>query len=617
MKRMLLFALCGLVFSAAATARPITVTGTVADTLGSPMPGVLVLVKHSEIRTATDPEGRYTIPAGERDTLLFRFLGFEERQIPVAGRTRIDIRMRPANEDINGVVVLSGDSGRIEVEYACSEEPVAIIGYGSAPRQGFVGAPDRWQSPNTEEYARYAENRFRSALDEPLSTFSLEADGASYANCRRMILAGKRPPADAVRIEEFVNYFSYDYPAPACCRPLSLTVDAGPCPWNPRHRLARIALRAREIPASELPPAHLVYLIDVSGSMRARLPLVQASMKMLTDNLRPEDRVSIVTYANGVTEVLTAVPGSERRRIKDAMDALVARGGTAGGAGLETAYEVAARNFIPGGNNRIVLCTDGDFNIGRSSDDQIESLIEERRKQTGVMLSVLGYGMGNYKDKKMQIIAEKGNGNYAYIDNMAEASKVLFHEFGSTVHTAAADVKMQVEFNPALVAAYRLVGYESRLLNKEDFNDDRRDAGEIGAGHSVTALYELIPVGVEEHAAGTVDALRYQSRSGTPVVTIPSPEMLAVKVRYKLPGASKSRLAELPLKDGGATELTGDFAFAAAVAMYAQLLKVSDFRGDADWDDVIALAERGIGNDPGGYRRAFVELVLTTKYLKQ
>ena len=614
MKRMLFYLICSLI-PFAATAGPIEVAGTVADSLGTPIPGALVLVKNGPGRATTDRAGRYAIPAELSDTLVFRFLGFEERQIPVAGRKRIDVRMEPSREAIDNVVVTAGDSDRIEVEFADFEEPVAIVGYGAASRQAFVGSAG-WQDPNSEECAHYAENRFRSALDEPLSTFALEADGASYANCRRMILAGRRPSADAVRIEEFVNYFPYDYPAPEGCRPLSLTVDAGPCPWNPAHRLARIALRAREIPSAELPPAHLVCLIDVSGSMRRQMPLVKASMKMLADNLRPADRVSIVTYANGVKEVLTAVPGSERRRIKDAVDALEAWGGTAGGAGLEMAYEAAVRHFIPGGNNRIVLCTDGDFNIGRSSDEAIEELIEQRRKETGVQLSVLGYGMGNYKDKKMQLIAEKGNGNYAYIDDLREASKVLFHEFGSTVHTAAADVKMQVEFNPALVASYRLVGYESRLLNNEDFNDDRKDAGEIGAGHSVTALYEIIPVGAEEHPAGTVDALRYQSRSGTPVVTIPSAEMLAVKVRYKLPGEERSRLMEEPLRDDGAAELTGDFAFAAAVAMYAQLLKVSDFRGDATWDDVIALAERGIGEDPGGYRRAFVDLVRTTKYLK-
>lgn len=406
------------------------------------------------------------------------------------------------------------------------------------------------------------------------------------------------PSPDAVRIEELLNYFSYDYPAPEGEDPLSLVVDAGPCPWEPSHRLVRIGLRVREIPAAEIPPSNFIYLIDVSGSMTGRLPLVQASMKMLTDNLRPGDRVSVVTYADGVRVVSENVPGSERRRIKDVIDGLTASGSTAGGAGLECAYEVAGRCFIPGGNNRIVLCSDGDFNVGPSSDDEMGALIERQRKQSGVRLSVLGYGMGNYKDRKMQLMAERGDGNYAYVDDMREAAKVLFREFGATAWAVAHDVKMQVEFNPALVASYRLVGYESRLLESEDFNDDRRDAGEIGAGHCVTALYELIPVGVEEHPAGTVDALRYQGRRGVPVVTIPSSETLAVKVRYKLPGERRSRLMQAELVDDGRERLTGDFAFAAAVAMYGQLLRLSDFRGGATWDEVIRLAQLGLGNDP-------------------
>ena len=463
--------------------------------------------------------------------------------------------------------------------------------------------------PGREEYAHYEENRFRSALQEPLSTFSLEADGASYAVCRRKLASGRHPEPDAVRIEELLNYFSYDYPAPEGEDPLSLVVDAGPCPWEPSHRLVRIGLRAREIPAAEIPPSNFIYLIDVSGSMTGRLPLVQASMKMLTDNLRPGDRVSVVTYADGVRVVSENVPGSERRRIKDVIDGLTASGSTAGGAGLECAYEVAGRCFIPGGNNRIVLCSDGDFNVGPSSDDEMGALIERQRKQSGVRLSVLGYGMGNYKDRKMQLMAERGDGNYAYVDDMREAAKVLFREFGATAWAVAHDVKMQVEFNPALVASYRLVGYESRLLESEDFNDDRRDAGEIGAGHCVTALYELIPVGVEEHPAGTVDALRYQGRRGVPVVTIPSSETLAVKVRYKLPGERRSRLMQAELVDDGRERLTGDFAFAAAVAMYGQLLRLSDFRGGATWDKVICLAQLGLGNDPEGYRREFIDLV--------
>lgn len=617
MKRMLIYFVCCLLCSAAATARPIDVTGTVADSLGVPMPGVSVLVKHGTGRATTDRKGHYSISARECDTLLFRFLGFEQEQIPVLGRKRIDLRMRPERVDPDKVVVEAGDSNRIEIEFAECDPNVVVMGYGSSLRQAFVGSSAGWPRPNAEEYARFAENRFRSALDEPLSTFALEADGASYANCRRMIRAGELPPPDAVRVEEFVNYFPYDYAAPEDDRPLSLAAEAGPCPWNGAHRLVRIALKAREVDADAAAPAHLVYLIDVSGSMRRSLPLVKASMRMLTDNLRPEDRVSVVTYASGVQTRLEAAPGSDRRRIKDVIDNLEARGATAGGAGLQRAYELARRHFIPGGNNRIVLCTDGDFNVGRSSDDDIESLIAEQRRESGVFLSVLGYGMGNYKDKKMQIIAEKGNGNYAYIDDMDEASKVLFREFGAAFATAAKDVKMQVEFNPARVASYRLVGYESRLLDDRDFNDDRRDAGEIGPGHTVTALYEIIPAGSDEHPAGTVDALRYQSRRGTPVVTIPSAELLHIKVRYKLPDADRSRLMELPVRDDGAAQLTGDFAFAAAVAMYAQLLKGSDYSGDATCDAVVCLAEKGLGYDPGGHRKAFIELVRQSKYLKE
>lgn len=610
MKRILVCLLFCLPLSA--LAGPITVTGTVTDAAdNSPLPGAVIRENGYRNHAVADTLGRYTIRVDASATLVFSFLGFEQQEIPVEGRTRIDVGMKQQEP-----MTLCDETVTTEVNFAEFGENSVVIGYGTTPPTAGLRIRRVANVANSEEYARFSENRFRSALDEPLSTFALEADGAAYANCRRMISAGKMPPADAVRIEEFVNYFPYDYAAPVGDEPLSLTAQAGPCPWSEGHRLVRIALRAAEIDARELPPSNIVYLIDVSGSMRFQMPLVKASMKMLTDNLRAEDRVSVVTYASGVTEVLTAVPGSERRRIKDAVDALVARGATSGGAGLQLAYEVALRNFIPGGNNRIVLCTDGDFNVGASSDEDIEALIEQKRKETGVVLSVLGYGMGNYKDRKMQIIAEKGNGNYAYIDDMAEASKVLFHEFGATFRNAAQDVKLQVEFNPAQVASYRLVGYESRLLANEDFNDDRKDAGEIGAGHCVTALYEVVPAGMEEHAAGTVDPLRYQSRDGAPVVTIPSAEMLAVKLRYKLPGEERSRLRQVELIDGGDDVLTGDFAFAAAVAMYGQLLKVSDFRGEATWDDVMTLAESGLGSDPGGYRRAFVDMVRATKYLK-
>lgn len=605
MKRMLIYLLCSLL-PAFAGAKSLRIEGLVTDAFDlSPLSGVSVAVQNAarsgatDRSASTDRQGRYTIKAGPQDTLVFRLDGYQPLAVPVEGHRRIDVALDRIEECFE------------ESDIAVCGEPIMHFATAASPSV----APFR-QSQNSEEYAHFAENRFRSALDEPLSTFALEADGASYANCRRMIRAGQLPPQDAVRVEEFINYFPYDYAAPDDDRPLSLAAEAGPCPWNAAHRLVRIALKARETDAAGAAPAHMVYLVDVSGSMYCALPLVKASMKMLTDNLRPCDTVSIVTYASGVGIRLEAAAGSDRRRIRDVIDGLVAEGATSGGAGLQLAYEVARRHFIPGGNNRIVLCTDGDFNVGQSSDEDIEALIVSRRKESGVQLSVLGYGMGNYKDKKMQIIAEKGNGNYAYIDDMTEASRVMFREFGSAFATAAKDVKMQVEFNPARVASYRLVGYESRLLEAEDFNDDRKDAGEIGPGHTVTALYEIIPAGTEEHPAGTVDALRYQSRRGTPVVTIPSAELLNVKVRYKLPDVDRSRLLELPLKDDGAEELSGDFAFAAAVAMYAQLLRGSDFSGDATCDAVVALAAKGLGYDPGGYRQAFIELVRASKYLR-
>ena len=476
-----------------AAAQSHTVAGRVVSAGdNAPLAGCSVVVKHTSRGTVTGPDGRYEIGAAPGDTLRFSFVGFRTAEEPVGRRTRIDVVLEAAAEAVFEECV---------VEVSGMQDAAGPVAGLSRRRAGSAALP--FVQPGREEYAHYEENRFRSALQEPLSTFSLEADGASYAVCRRKLASGRHPEPDAVRIEELLNYFSYDYPAPEGEDPLSLVVDAGPCPWEPSHRLVRIGLRAREIPAAEIPPSNFIYLIDVSGSMTGRLPLVQASMKMLTDNLRPGDRVSVVTYADGVRVVSENVPGSERRRIKDVIDGLTASGSTAGGAGLECAYEVAGRCFIPGGNNRIVLCSDGDFNVGPSSDDEMGALIERQRKQSGVRLSVLGYGMGNYKDRKMQLMAERGDGNYAYVDDMREAAKVLFREFGATAWAVAHDVKMQVEFNPALVASYRLVGYESRLLESEDFNDDRRDAGEIGAGHCVTALYELIPVGVEEHPAGT------------------------------------------------------------------------------------------------------------------
>ena len=445
---------------------------------------------------------------------------------------------------------------------------------------------------------------------------SVDVDTASYSNMRRFINRGELPPADAVRTEELVNYFTYEYPKPTGDDPVKIAIDAGDCPWNTTHRLVRIGLKAKEIPTDNLPASNLVFLIDVSGSMwgEERLDLVKSSLKMLVNNLRDKDKVAIVTYAGNANVKMESVSGSDKQKIREAIDGLIARGSTAGGAGIQMAYSIAKKNFISNGNNRIILCSDGDFNVGVSSEEGLEQLIEKERK-SGVFLTVLGYGMGNYKDSKIQTLAEKGNGNHAYIDNLQEANRVLVGEFGGTLHTVAKDVKLQVEFNPALVQTYRLIGYESRLLKDEDFNNDAKDAGDMGAGHTVTALYEVIPVGVKNDYVGKVDDLKYQKKEKTVVRPTGSNELLTVKLRYKSPDKDKSKKMDLPFVDPKGNNVSSDFKFASAVAMFGQLLRNSDFKGDATYDKVIDLAKQGLDNDEKGYRREFVRLVEAAKGL--
>ena len=472
-----------------------------------------------------------------------------------------------------------------------------------------------YDSENNEEYSSFAENRFKDAKYDPLSTFSLDVDVASYSNVRRMINQGKKPEKDAIRIEQFINYFSYNYQNPTGEHPINIITETQPCPWNKEHLLVRIGVKAKEIPSEKIPPSNFVFLIDVSGSMASpnRLPLVISSLKLLTNNLRDKDQVAIVVYASATGEVLPSTSGVDKQKILEALDGLSAGGSTAGGAGIQLAYKVAEKNFIKGGNNRVILCTDGDFNVGISSTNELENLIEEKRK-TGVYLTVLGYGMGNYKDSKLQTLSQKGNGNHAYIDNLQEANRVLVQEFGSTMYAVANDVKMQVEFNPAYVNAYRLIGYESRLLNKEDFNDDTKDAGELGAGHTVTAFYEIIPVGVKNQYGG-VDELKYQK---TPSKTelIENNEMMTVKLRYKNLDNKKSKLMEIPVLISDKNKVASvDFNFAAAVAMFGQLLRNSDFKGTATYDDVITLARKGLGDDRMGYRHEFIRIVEAMKQL--
>ena len=475
-----------------------------------------------------------------------------------------------------------------------------------------IGAGDR------EGYSYIAENPFLTAAENPLSTFSIDVDAASYSNVRRFLGEGRMPPADAVRVEELVNYFHYDYPEPQGGDPFSITTDLAYCPWNPEHKLVRIGIKGKSIAKADLPPNNLVFLIDSSGSMMTpdRLPLIQKALRLLVEQLRPQDRISIVTYAGAAGLVLPATPGDRKADILAALDRLEAGGSTAGSAGIQLAYQVAQENFLKNGSNRVILATDGDFNVGVTSDGELVRLIEEKREH-GVFLTVLGVGRGNYQDAKMKQLADKGNGNYAYLDDILEAEKVLVHEMGATLFTIAKDVKIQVEFNPSRVQAYRLIGYESRLLKAQDFNDDKKDAGELGAGHTVTALYEVIPAGTKADVP-SIDPLKYQ-KPGAPAEASMSGELLTVKFRYKKPEGEVSKLIVNALEDKTASwsESPADFRFAAAVAGFGMLLRGSKHGGGFDYAKVGRMAEGAVGRDEGGYRGEFVRLVQKARLLDE
>jgi Ca-activated chloride channel family protein len=473
--------------------------------------------------------------------------------------------------------------------------------------------------PNTEGYARIVDNPFLSPWNEPLSTFSIDVDTASYSNVRRFLNSNTLPPKDAVRIEEMVNYFRYDDPPPTGSEPFSINIEVARCPWNAAHRLARIGLMGKEIAPDKRPLSNLVFLIDVSGSMgdANKLPLLKDAFRLFVDQLGENDRVAMVVYAGASGLVLDSTSCSHKQEILSALDQLQAGGSTNGGAGINLAYDVAARNFIKGGTNRVILATDGDFNVGVSSEAELERLIEEKRTKSRVFLSVLGFGEGNLQDAKMEKLADKGNGNYAYIDTLVEGRKVLVEQLTSTLVTIAKDVKIQVEFNPAKIEAYRLIGYENRLMRKEDFNDDTKDAGEIGAGHHVMALYELVPAGKEANVANT-NSLRYQK------VPVPADdakvlgESFTVSLRYKEPERDTSKLIERTVVDHGKDlpEASNDFKFAAAVAAFGLQLRDSPFKGTSTLAGVLELAESSKGADREGYRKEFVELVRKATALK-
>jgi len=484
---------------------------------------------------------------------------------------------------------------------------------------------------NTEEYKRIVDNPFLKAMDNPVSTFSIDVDTASYANLRRFLMESRElPPRDAVRIEEMINYFTYDYPAPTGEHPVASTFAMAPAPWAQDHWLLRVALKARDIETASLPASNLVFLLDTSGSMEAenKLPLLKASLKIMVEHLRPQDRVSIVAYAGSTGLILDSTPGSKKEAIIAAFERLQANGSTAGGAGLKLAYEVAKRNFITGGNNRVILCTDGDFNVGVSSTSELERMIEEKRKDN-IYLTVIGLGTGNIKDSRMESLADKGNGNYAYIDNLLEGKKVLGKEIWGNLYAVAKDVKIQIEFNPAAVREYRLIGYENRLLAREDFNDDTKDAGEMGAGQTVTAFYELIPqsapatgpagpggtIGTGATGTGTTspppsDPLVFQQST-----LVPSDDLFVFKLRYKEPGNGneESRLVSTRLAAASIfREMAArddDFLFASAVVEFGMLLRDSPYKGTARWKTAMERARAAKGSDAEGYRAEFVRLV--------
>jgi Ca-activated chloride channel homolog len=613
-----------------------TISGIVMDSNGLPVVGASVKVKNTSTATLTDERGSFTLKVNsDKITLIIAAVGYDSKEVAVTNDGKpVKVTLNAALASLQEVVV-TGYSGTRKKAVTSS---ISVRG-NSAPH--YPGQPLRDKAAgvyiqdnnnkrdrhnrgrykkdtvdfNTEGYDGIIENRFLTSRDNPLSTFSIDVDAAAYSNVRRFLQEGNMPPAGAVRIEEMINYFHYEYPQPAGDNPFSINTEIAECPWNNKHKLALIGLQGKKIPMENLPASNLVFLIDVSGSMMDpnKLPLVQASMKLLVDQLRQQDKVAIVVYAGNAGLVLPSTNGSEKIKIKDAIDRLQAGGSTAGGAGIKLAYQVAKDNFVDGGNNRVILCTDGDFNVGVSSNAALEELIEQER-ESGVFLTVLGYGTGNYQDSKMQTLADKGNGNHAYIDNLMEAKKVLVSEFGGTLFTIAKDVKLQIEFNPAKVQAYRLIGYENRLLNKEDFNNDKKDAGDLGSGHTVTALYEIIPAGVKSEFIESVDPLRYQSR---PAVVSNSNEMMTIKFRYKKPDGDRSKLIEHAVVDNQVLlgNTSANFRFAAAVASFGMLLRNSAFKQQCSYDQAWQLAKDALGNDEEGYRSEFLKLLKNAQSL--
>ncbi|HBY66576.1 MAG TPA: hypothetical protein DEG69_01660 [Flavobacteriaceae bacterium] len=592
--------ICVVMTAVTLQAQEITVTGTVTDESNIPLIGVNVVITGSSNGTQTDFNGKYELKAKIGQKLKFSYVGYETVERKVKDKKPMNVQMHTGAQ-LESVVVTAYDASQI-MRSKVSGVPI--------PRSPY---PVNNQVSSNESYDKIEENIFKMVTTAPLSTFSIDVDKAGYSNIRRMINHGQKIPKDAVKIEEMINYFSYNSPQPKRNEPFSIITEVANSPWNTNTKLVKIGLKGKDIATENTPASNLVFLLDVSGSMNSenKLGLLKSAMEVLVDKLREEDKVSIVVYAGAAGTVLEPTNGNNKEKIMEAIDKLRAGGSTAGGEGIKLAYKIAEENFIKDGNNRVILATDGDFNVGASSDRAMEDLIEEKR-ESGVFLTCLGFGMGNYKDSKMETLADKGNGNHAYIDTMQEAKKVLGTEFFGTIYTIAKDVKLQVEFNPKKVQAYRLIGYENRLLNDEDFNDDTKDAGELGSGHTVTALYELIPVGVKSEYLKDIDDLKY---TNTKISNSKTDELLTVKFRYKEPDGDKSKLIVKTLKDSNADikKTSEDFQFSAAVALFGQQLRDSEFISTKNRADVIQLAQAGRGIDKEGYRAEFIRLVKSYK----
>lgn len=585
------------------------VTGTVYDESNQPLPGVSIIIKGTYKGTMTDFEGKYEIEASNSDLLVFSFVGYLAQEIKIKNEAEINVVLKPDVQALEEVMVIGyGVQKKISRFSKSAERANATGAVMRSTSYDVLFDEDISSDFNTEEYDHISENIFKIAKSTPLSTLSIDVDAASYANVRRMLENGQKPYADAVRIEEMINYFSYDYENPTGEHPFSINSEVSTAPWNPEHQLVHVGIQGKKLDTETRVSSNLVFLIDVSGSMSAsnKLPLLKSSMKLLVNNLSANDRIAIVAYAGAAGLVLPSTPAADKETIFKALERLNAGGSTAGGAGIKLAYKVAEEHLIKDGNNRVILATDGDFNTGVSSTSEMVRLIEDKRK-SGIYLTITGFGMGNYKDGRMEQISNAGNGNYYYIDSYKEANKVFGQEMQSTLFTIAKDVKIQIEFNPNIVQAYRLIGYENRKLNAEDFNDDKVDAGELGAGHTVTALYEIIPVGVKSSFVKEVNELKYQASTTAHQTT----ELMTVNIRYKPIDSNKSILLTKAIQNQTSemASTSDNFRFSASVAQFGMILRNSAFKQGSSLYSTLSLAKGAKGKDEMGYRQEYVDLV--------